>query len=93
MQPAAPAGPQQCQSVRDSFTTALRRVGVAVLASGSSVIKFNRQTDGRFVKVRPIVGLSVTGLRWRHTREKPMVNEMELLDRDRRPAASASAWP
>lgn len=48
-----------------------------------SAIKFNRQTDGRFVKIRPTVGLSATGPWWRYTREKPMVYEMERLDRPR----------
>ena len=46
-----------------------------------SATKINRQTYGRFVKIRPTVGLSATGSWWRRTREKPMVSEMGRLDR------------
>jgi helix-turn-helix protein len=50
----------------------MRELGICVLVhppSASSAIKFNRQTEGSFVRVRPTVGLSATGSQWRNTRE------------------------
>ena len=94
--PASENNPVVGQSVRDSpprcagsawpCSAGFARAPLRVLVhprSAPSAIKFNRQTDGRFVKIRPTVGLSATGPWWRYTREKPMVYEMERLDRPR----------
>src|SRR5690349_20402507 len=75
------AGAQPSGHRRDRCTLEwlMRELGICVLVhppSASSAIKFNRQTEGSFVRVRPTVGLSATGSQWRHTREKPTINDL-----------------